>query len=231
MDVTTACLELHEDGAATAAADPAAPCPQDTIPLVFVRPVGPGPFPAAIVLHGGCRSGAAWLDYAMGLAARGVIVALPDARQHGRRLVINPDPEGYLPVLEVQALFLGGVTDVRLVTDYVCGTEECDGRVALLGFSLGAHIGLLAVGSDDRLDPVCIVGASFVPTSADAADYPSSKPDPATLAQMAEATSVRRVFADLAQRSRRRLARGETGANRCLEAADQHASPVGASAA
>jgi len=29
MDVTTAYLELHEDGAATAAADPAAPCPQD----------------------------------------------------------------------------------------------------------------------------------------------------------------------------------------------------------
>jgi len=152
------------------------------------------------VLHGGGQSGAAWLDYAMGLAARGVIVALPDARQHGRRLVINPDPEGYLPVLEVLALFLGGVTDVRLVTDHVCGTEACDGRVALQGFSLGAHIGLLAAGSDDRLDPVCIVGASFVPTSADAADYPSSKPDPATLAQIAQATSVRRVFADLAQR-------------------------------
>ncbi|MGI8691283.1 MAG: hypothetical protein ACR2JK_00045 [Geodermatophilaceae bacterium] len=101
-----------------------------------------------------------------------MIVALPDARQHGRRLVINPDPGGYLPVLEVLALFLGGVTDVRLVTDYVCGTGECDGRVALQGFSLG-------------------VGAG----------------------------------------SRRRLARGETGANRCLAAADQHASPVGASVA
>ncbi|MBA3417837.1 MAG: alpha/beta fold hydrolase [Geodermatophilaceae bacterium] len=200
MEVTTTYLELSDDGTAAPCPDPRVACPPERIPLVVVRPTEPGPFPAAILLHGGGQSGADWLEYATSLAARGVIVALPDAREHGRRLVVNPDPEGYLPVLEVLAQFLGGVADVRLVTDYLRAIEGCDGRVALQGFSLGGHIGLLAAGSDDRLDPVCLVGTSFAPTSADAGDYPSSKPDPATLARMVEATSVTGAYAELAQR-------------------------------
>lgn len=200
MEVTTTYFELNKDGVATACTDPAMPCPQEHLPFILVRPGHPDALPAAILLHGGGQSGADWLDYATSLAGRGVIVALPDARQHGRRLVVNPDPEGFLPVLEVLDQFLGGVADVRLATDYLRRTEGCDGRVALQGFSMGGHVGLLAAGRDHRLGPVCIVGASFAPTSADAADYPSSRPDPDTLARMVEATSVTSVLAELSER-------------------------------
>lgn len=188
-------LDLHPDGRATVSdggpADPA------SIPFRLFTPAGPGPFPSVIVLHGAGASGERWVDAGRALADAGLLVALPDARGHGRRG--GPRASGdELPVLEFLDILLGTVADVQRVTDYLCRAEAGTGAVAVRGFSMGGQIALLAAARDRRLDPVCVVSGVFPPLSDDPSDYPASAPDGAELARAVRAADVTPWLSDLA---------------------------------
>lgn len=189
---TPTILDLYPDGSTSAAADT---CPDDVVPLTLLGPLGTA---ALVVLHGGGESGTTWLDRVAPLAAGGLRVALPDARRHGRRALPGEDPDQPQPVLDVLAMTIDTATDVRRVVDHLVADGAT--RVGLIGFSMGAHVGLLAAAGDDRLDPVVLLGASFLAISDDAAAYPSSRPDPDALRRAVAASDMTRAAAGLTTR-------------------------------
>lgn len=135
-------------------------------------PLGDGPFPVVIALHGGCWLAAYDLDYmrpiAAALAAAGFAVWMPEYRRLG-------DDGGGWP---------GTFQDVAAAADYLRGlaTElPLDlGRVVVLGHSAGGHLGLwlaarrtlppgTPVSGDEPLPVRGVVSLSGIPNLREAA--------------------------------------------------------------
>jgi pimeloyl-ACP methyl ester carboxylesterase len=129
-------------------------------------PKGKGPFPVAVVIHGGCWD-AKMEDWqgtaplAEALAARGIASWNIEYRRTG-------DPGGGYP---------GTFQDVAAATDYLAvlaKTQPLDlGHVAVVGHSAGAHLALWVAARPTLHDP--IAGAMTVkPVTAVAIDGPGT---------------------------------------------------------
>ena len=105
---------------------------------------------AAVVLcHGAGSTRSSVLDHAAVLAARGYGVLMVDARGHG-------DSEG-------RAMDFGwhGDLDLRAAVDLLARrTDVTDGRIAVVGLSMGGEQAIGALAADDRIRAVVAEGAT-----------------------------------------------------------------------
>lgn len=125
----------------------------------------PGPHPAILLVHG---AGSFWgrnedwcMDWIDVLARAGYCVLCIDNADHGERMT---EPFGRREVgsYRHREWMVQTVTDQRRGLDYLLTRPEVDpSRIALLGGSLGGHIGCLVAGLDDRFTAVVltVVGA------------------------------------------------------------------------
>lgn len=130
------------------------------VPALLALPVlATAPHACVVLVHGlgGRKEETEPFWGAFALAGMGVIAI--DARLHGERTPADfldavSTPEAFAAVLRDTA------SDVRRTLDYLETRPECDpGRLGYLGASMGALIGSLAAGSDDRIQaPVLLAG-------------------------------------------------------------------------
>lgn len=104
---------------------------------VLLLPPGPGPFPAAVIIHGSGNSDRrnAWAaSIAEGLAGRGIAILLPDKRGCFQS-------EGDWKTADFETLAGDALAGIRLLTSR---TEIDPKRIGLLGLSQGGHIAPVA---------------------------------------------------------------------------------------
>lgn len=130
----------------------------ERIPAVMHIPVGAGPFPCVLLLHG---YGGNAEDYSSVAAAllvpRGIAVLAIDARLHGRRAqegveMWSADLEGS------RQATINTVIDNRRALDYL-DTLDCidHGRYMVLGFSMGAIMGSVLSPVDERIGSAALI--------------------------------------------------------------------------
>jgi dienelactone hydrolase len=118
----------------------------EQIPVTLLKPEGPGPFPAVVIMHDcsglGPRSSGAPHRWATELIGRGYVILIPDSfttRGHAGGVCTNPSPSRN----EVSPS--RRVRDAYAALGYVRGLPYVDGsRVALMG---GSHGGSTTLAS------------------------------------------------------------------------------------
>jgi dienelactone hydrolase len=118
----------------------------EQIPAELLKPDGPGPFPAIVILHDcsglGPRSSGAPNRWAKELVARGYVVITPDSfttRGHSAGVCTDPSPS------RAEVSPFRRVRDVYAALDYVRTLSYVDGsRVGLMG---GSHGGTTTLAS------------------------------------------------------------------------------------
>jgi dienelactone hydrolase len=160
-------------GTAEAGASRALILGPDPIPVVVVRPAGAAPWPVVVLLHGANDAKESNLPSAVALAGRGVAVVLPDLRRHGERASADVGRDGPIPILDYVAICTESTADVGIV---VAAARRdvglCDGRVGLLGASMGGQIALLAAIADPDLGPIALISPMIHDLPIDPASYP-----------------------------------------------------------
>lgn len=136
------------------------------VPGYFAHPGEgkPGPHPAVLLVHGANSFWGRHEDWAMDwldiLARAGYCVLCVDNADHGERMTkpTTIEPGSY----RHREWMAQSVTDQRRGLDYLLTRPEVEAsRLALLGGSLGGHIGSLVAGLDNRFAVVVltVVGA------------------------------------------------------------------------
>jgi len=120
----------------------------------YFQPLASGKSPLVILIHGwGDHSALPLRVMARGLARRGVHSLMLYLPFHSRRM--SADMKKRSPNLTPDEWFAGyriGVTDVRQVVDWAQEKGEIDGgRIVVVGLSLGAFTGSIAMGVDRRI--------------------------------------------------------------------------------
>ena len=118
------------------------------IPAVLTEPVGRGPFPAVVMLHGygsnKDEAGSGYKLFAPKLAARGIASIRFDFLGYGESLV---DHAGF--DLNV------GVDETLKAASWIASRPGIDkGRIGVMGWSKGGAIALLSAGRDSRFKSV-----------------------------------------------------------------------------
>ncbi len=127
----------------------------------YYQPLGGGPFPLVVILHGvGDRSIVPCRLLARSLAADGIACFVLYLVVHTSRM--SPDFRRRMPYLaddEWYEVYRTSVIEVRQILDWAEGRLELDaGKVGLLGISFGGFVSSIAMGVDDRVtDGVIIV--------------------------------------------------------------------------
>ncbi|MDP2920529.1 MAG: alpha/beta fold hydrolase [Dehalococcoidia bacterium] len=114
-----------------------------------------GKAPLAILVHGwGDHSTIPMRMLARGLARKGIHAFVLYLPFHSRRL--PPEMKERAPNFTPEEWFTGyrvAVTDVRKILDWAQIVTEIDAsRIALVGLSLGAFVGAIAMGIDERIN-------------------------------------------------------------------------------
>lgn len=125
----------------------------DGVPVTVLRPPGPGPFPALVVVHGFAASGRLMDPLAVAFARDGWLVAVPDQRGHGA----NPRGLG-------DAAGTGLTDDLDTVRTWLVDRPDATGPAALLGHSMGAGV-VTRLAADDPTPPATV--ALSLPSAAD----------------------------------------------------------------
>jgi carboxymethylenebutenolidase len=115
----------------------------DTVEAYYARPAGPGPFPAAVLIH----HMPGWDDWCIEatrkLAHQGIIGIAPNLYV---RLPGTPDDQA------AKARAAGGVSDDQVVGDvaaalkYVRAQKESNGKIGVMGFCSGGRHAYLCAG-------------------------------------------------------------------------------------
>lgn len=131
---------------------------------LYLRPAAEGRYPCALLLHALSRDKDEMIrHFGRALAARGVSVLALDAHFHGERR--RGGREKLSPVD-----YLNGardtIIDYRHALDYLKTRPDVDpNRIGLLGYSLGAMMGCILAGVDERIAAsVFLVGGDIVRT-------------------------------------------------------------------
>ena len=92
------------------------------------------------------------------LAAKGIASLALDAEHHGERKQAAVNTQVFPQVVRA------GITDYRIALDYLKTRKDVDsGRIGLLGYSMGAMMGAILSGVDDRIGAtVLCVGGDIV---------------------------------------------------------------------
>lgn len=120
-----------------------------------------GPFPAVIVQHGyGDSKTVDYVDIPSRLlAGSGYVTLAIDAANHGERAVEGAPQDLFnLGSVESRRGFVQTVIDLRRGVDYLQSLPEVDGgRVGYLGFSMGAIVGAVFCGVEQRVKCAALV--------------------------------------------------------------------------
>lgn len=133
-----------------------------TLTGLFMRPLAEGRYPCALLLHA-LSSDKAQITGHFGapLADRGLATLALDAHLHGER---RRDSDERLSPLEYLNLARETVVEYRQALAYLESREDVDAeRIGLLGYSLGAMMGCILAGVDERVRACCLmVGGDLV---------------------------------------------------------------------
>lgn len=122
-----------------------------TIPGLFLRPKADGKYPVALLLHGlGSDKETMLRAFGRPLAARGIACLALDAREHGER---KPTGQTAAPdAMRFATVMRATIGDYRLALDWLKTRADVDSRrIGLLGYSMGAMMGSILGGVDDRV--------------------------------------------------------------------------------
>ncbi len=126
-----------------------------TVTAILQVPKGDGPFPAVMVQHGwGASKTVDYVDMpARLLAGQGYVTLAIDAANHGERAGEGlPNDLFNLASVESRRAFVQTVIDLRRGVDYLQSLPEVAGdRIGYLGFSMGAIIGAVFCGVEERV--------------------------------------------------------------------------------
>lgn len=134
-----------------------------TVPGLFLRPKAEGVYPCIVLLHGLTSNKETMSDrFGRVLAAKGIASLALDADLHGER---KPKDSAERPgIAAFGQIVRGGIVDYRMAMDYLKTRKDVDsGRIGLLGYSMGAMMGAILSGVDDRIKAsVLCVGGDVV---------------------------------------------------------------------
>lgn len=128
---------------------------------LFLRPKGDLKYPCALLLHGLTSRKEMMINmYGRRLARAGFAVLALDAPNHGER----QSGSRSLGVAAMGDMIQGGVLDYRQALEYLKTRKDVDNdRIGLLGYSMGAMMGAILAGVDDRVKAsVLCVGGDVV---------------------------------------------------------------------
>jgi uncharacterized protein len=132
---------------------------------LLIHPRTEGIFPCVLLLHG-LSSDKETMIHTFGrdLAAHGLAGLALDAHLHGERKADSPRPLGPLEYLD---LARESIVEYRQALDYLQTRGEIDpARIGLLGYSLGAMMGAILAGVDERIKAcVFLVGGDMLQDS------------------------------------------------------------------
>ena len=119
------------------------------VPAIFIRPKKPGVYPCALLLHGWTSDKETMIRYfGRPLAARGIACVALDADRHGERR----DPKRPQEWSAFGEVVRGGIVEERQVLKSLAERPDVDRRrIGLLGYSMGAIMGTILAGVDDRV--------------------------------------------------------------------------------
>jgi pimeloyl-ACP methyl ester carboxylesterase/dienelactone hydrolase len=119
------------------------------VPAYLVVPDAAGPHPGIVFVHHGQGDRRTFLDEALTLAGRGAVSLLIDAPE-ARPGADRPERRPWDTVLD-PAERIQGIVDVRRAFDLLAARPEVDpGRLAYVGYSLGATLGATLAGVESR---------------------------------------------------------------------------------
>ncbi len=131
-----------------------------TVPGLFLRPKADGVYPCVLLLHGlGSNKETMTNRFGRALAAKGIASLALDADLHGER----KPADGASPrdAMAFGNVMRGGIVDYRMALDYLKTLKDLDSaRIGLLGYSMGAFMGSILSGVDDRVKStmLCVGG-------------------------------------------------------------------------
>jgi len=128
----------------------------ERVPALLIRPTGVERPPCVLFLHGlgGSKQDAEFA--AAALTPRGIAVLAIDAARHGERaqgeLELTPD------FAATGGPLVRTVIDNRRAIDYIATRDDVDAeRVVLVGVSMGAILGSVVAGVDERVDAAALL--------------------------------------------------------------------------
>lgn len=151
------------------------------VPGLFLRPKAQGRYPVALLLHGlGSDKETMIRVFGRPLAARGIACLALDAVDHGERKTPGAASVG-AGGMRFAVVVRQTVGEYRLALDYLKTRTDADAnRVGLLGYSMGAMMGSILGGVDNRVkavvlevggDPVRPFVSGLPPTVRDTAEF------------------------------------------------------------
>ena len=128
----------------------------ERVPALLIRPTGVERPPCVLFLHGLGGSKRVAEFAAVALAPQGIAVLAIDAARHGDRaqgkLELTPD------LAAIDGPMVRTVIDNRRALDYLATRDDVNGdRVVLVGVSMGAILGAIVAGVDERIDAAALL--------------------------------------------------------------------------
>lgn len=148
-------LDLHADG--------------DRVPAILLVPLEPRPAPAALLLHGYSSDKERMVDSAgRALLARGVASLGIDLPLHGERA----GGDGGMASAELRnplALarrWRAAMDEARVALRFLAERDEVDAdRLALVGYSMGAYLGVMIAAKDDAVRALVLAAGGDLPSN------------------------------------------------------------------
>ncbi len=131
----------------------------ETVPgYLSIPTVGQTPMPCIVIQHGfnGSKEEARGVWEPFSLAGYGTLAI--DARLHGQRGTEAERAAAVGSAAGMRSVLEGSVADLRRALDYLEQRRECDpDRLAFMGLSMGAFLGAVVAGSDQRVSATVLV--------------------------------------------------------------------------